>query len=166
VLRRGIRAIWNVTASIAEILEKIGAYVLVGMVLLTTTDVILRRAFNSPLPFSYEMTEYLLVIVAWSFIAFTTSKGRHVSVDTLTSHFPPKAHKVTLYIGDFITIILFGLIAWQNVVQGINVFRIHATSPILGVPKYPFQYWVAFGAAFCFVMFLFKTLHDILRRDK
>jgi TRAP-type C4-dicarboxylate transport system permease small subunit len=157
-----IKSTWNRMASITGILEKLGSYVLVGMVLLTSADIMLRRFFDSPFPFTYEVTEYLLVVVAWSYIAFTTSKGRHVSVDTLTSHFPKNVRRVTLYIGDFITVILLALICWQNVLQGMNVYSVKTTSAILHIPKYPFQYWVAFAAALACLMFLFRTLNSIL----
>ena len=149
-------------ASITGILEKLGSYVLVGMVLLTTADIIMRRFFNSPFPFTFEITEYLLVIVAWSYIAFTTSKGRHVSVDTLTNYFPPKTRKITLYVGDFITVALLGLISWQSYLQGMNVYGQGATSAILHLPKWPFQFWVSLAAALACIMFLIKTLNSIL----
>jgi TRAP-type C4-dicarboxylate transport system permease small subunit len=153
---------WTIMASITSVLEKLGSYVLVGMVLLISTDIFLRRAFNSPIPFTFEVVEYLLVVVGWSYIAFTTSKGRHVSVDTLTSHFPPKTRQIILYVGDFITIILFGLISWQSFLQGMNVFGQGSISAILHVPKWPFQFWVAFGAALACIVFLFKTLNSII----
>ncbi len=149
-------------ASITGILEKLGSYVLVGMVLLTSADIFMRRVFNSPFSFTFELTEYFLVIVAWSYIAFTTSKGRHVSVDTLTTYFPPKARKVTLYIGDFITVILLGLIAWQSFLQGTNVYGQGATSAILHWPKWPFQYWVALASALACIMFFFRTLNSMI----
>jgi TRAP-type C4-dicarboxylate transport system permease small subunit len=102
LLKKGVFATWHRLETIAGILEKFGSYVLVAMVLLTSTDIFLRKFFNSPLPFSFELTEFLLVVVAWCYIAFTTSQGRHVSVDTVTSHFKPRARKVTLLIGDLI----------------------------------------------------------------
>ena len=167
MFKKGIDTTWNSLSALANILEKFGSYVLVAMVLLTSTDIILRKYFNSPLPFTFEVTEYLLVIVAWCYISFTTSKGRHVSVDTVTSRFPPGIRKKIITIGDFITVILFGLIAWQNVLQGLNVLNVGTTSAILHIPKYPFQFWVAFGAAMACLIALFKTLNDLLgRTDK
>jgi TRAP-type C4-dicarboxylate transport system permease small subunit len=157
-----IKSSWNRMASITGILEKLGSYVLVGMVLLISADIFMRRFFNSPFPFTFEITEYLLVIVAWSYIAFTTSKGRHVSVDTLTSHFPEKSRRKIVYVGDFITVILLGLISWQSFLQGMNVHGQGTTSAILHVPKWPFQFWVALGAALACVMFFFKTLNSII----
>ncbi len=162
--RNGIYAIWSKLALVANILEKLGSYTLVAMVLLTSTDITLRKFFNSPLPYTFEVTEYLLVIVAWCYIAFTTSKGRHVSVDTITSRFPRKVRKVILIVGDFITIILFGLIAWQSFLQGLNVLNVGTVSAILHIPKYPFQFWVAFGSAMACIIFLFKVLNDLFGR--
>jgi TRAP-type C4-dicarboxylate transport system permease small subunit len=158
---KGIAGAWKRLSAIADILEKLGSYVLVAMVLLTSADIILRKYFNSPLPFTFEVTEYLLVVVAWCYIAFTTSKGRHVSVDTITSHFSPKVRKILVTIGDFITVTLFGLIAWQNVLQGINVLNNKSESAILHIPKYPFQFWVAFGAAMACLILLFKVLNEL-----
>lgn len=161
MIKKGIATTWNKLSLVANVLEKFGSYVLVAMVLLTTADIMLRKYFNSPLPFSFELTEFLLVIVAWCYIAFTTSKGRHVSVDTLTSHLSPKARKIIVTMGDFITVILFGLIAWQNVLQGFNVLHVGTTTAILHIPKYPFQFWVACGSALACLIFLFKVLHSM-----
>ncbi|MBN1188816.1 MAG: TRAP transporter small permease [Dehalococcoidales bacterium] len=162
MIKKTVFAAWHALEIIAEILEKFGSYILVAMVLLTSTDIMLRKFFNSPLPFSFELTEFLLVIVAWCYIAFTTSKGRHVSVDTVSSHFKSRLRKITVLLGDCITVILFGLIAWQNVVQGFNVLDVGTTTAILHIPKYPFQFWVAFGSALACLIFLFKVLNSLL----
>ena len=157
---------WKGLASLAGILENIGSYVLVGMVLLTSADIFMRRFFNSPFPFTFEVTEYLLVVVAWCYIAFTTAQGRHVSVDTLTSRFSPRIRNNMLLIGDIITVILFGLIAWQNVLQGMNVYNVGTTSAILHVVKWPFQYWVAVGAALACILFLVKIINSVCGSTK
>jgi TRAP-type C4-dicarboxylate transport system permease small subunit len=156
-----IGSVWRGLAKTAVVLEKLGSYVLVAMVLMTTADIISRKYFNSPFTFTFEVTEFMLVIVAWSYIAYTTSVGRHVSVDTVTSHLAPKSRKLVQLIGDFITVALFGLICWQNVVQGISVLDIGTTTAILHIPKYPFQFWVAFGSGLACLIYLFKILNDL-----
>ena len=83
-------------------------------------------------------------------------------MDTLTAHFPPATRKITRTVGDFLTIILFGLIGWQNVLQGINVLHMGTTTAILHVPKFPFQFWVALGSALACLVFLFKVLNSFL----
>ena len=163
MLKKGVNAAGSTFSVIASGVEKFGSTILMAMVLLTVTDITLRRFFNSPLPFSFELTEFLLVVVAYCYIAYTTSIGRHISVDTITSHFPQTTRKRVRTAGDFITIILFGLIAWQNVLQGNHVLNLGATTAILHVPKYPFQYMVAFGSALACLVLLLKVLNSFLR---
>ena len=157
-MKKRIDSIVKSLVAICSGFEKFGSYVLVGMVLLTSTDIFLRRFFNSPFPFTYELVEFMLVLVAYSYIPFTTSLGRHVSMDTLTSRLSPAARKKIILIGDFLTIIIFGLISWQNVLQGLNVLNQGATTAILHVPKFPFQFMVALGSALACLVFLSKII--------
>lgn len=166
MFKKGINALWDAFSAITRVVERIGSYVLVAMMLLTVTDITLRRFFNSPLPFSFELTEFMLVIVAYCYIAYTTSIGRHVSVDTLTSRFPRATRNKIIIVGDFVTVILFGLISWQNVVQGFHVLNLGATTAILHIPKFPFQFWVAFGSALACVALLVKTLNSLIGGSK
>ena len=161
-----IGSVWQKLAKTAVVLEKLGSYVLVAMVVMTSADIISRKYFNSPFPFTFEVTEFMLVIVAWSYIAYTTSVGRHVSVDTVTSRLSFSSRKLIRLIGDFITVAFFGLICWQNVVQGISVLDIGTTTAILHIPKYPFQFWVAFGSGLACLIFLFKTLNNLMVGQK
>jgi TRAP-type C4-dicarboxylate transport system permease small subunit len=162
MIKKNIGAIVNTLMSICSGFEKFGSYVLVGMVILTSTDIFLRRAFNSPFPFTYELVEFMLVLVAYSYVPFTTSLARHVSMDTLTMHLPAATRKRILLAGDILTIILFALISWQNVLQGINVLHQGATTAILHVPKFPFQFMVALGSALACLVFLSKIIKSQL----
>jgi len=162
MLKKGINAARNTFSVIASGVERFGSTVAMAMVLLTVTDITLRRFFNSPLPFSFELTEFLLVIVAYCYIAYTTSFGRHISVDTFTARFLKTTRNKLRTAGDFLTIILFGLIAWQNVVQGMNVLKLGTTTAILHIPKYPFQYMVAVGSALACLVLLFKVVNSLL----
>ena len=163
MLKKGVNAARSTFSAVASSVEKFGSTIIMAMVLLTVTDIILRRFFNSPLPFSFELTEFLLVVVAYCYIAYTTSIGRHISVDTITSHFPQVTRKRVRTAGDFITIILFGLIAWQNVLQGMNVLKLGTTTAILHIPKFPFQFIVAIGSALACLVLLFTVLNSLLR---
>ncbi len=162
MMRKNIGAIVNVLVAVCSGFEKFGSYVLVAMVVLTTADITLRRVFNSPFPFTYELVEFMLVLVAYSYIPFTTSLGRHVSMDTLTSRFPAATRKKIILLGDLLTVILFALICWQNVLQGFNILHQGTTTAILHVPRFPFQFWVALGSALACLVFLSKIIKSQL----
>lgn len=124
----------------------LGAIVLMAMVLLVVVDVSLRRLFNSPLPFSFELIGIMLVIVVYCFVAYSTSTGRHVGVDVLTTRFPPKTKTTIDLVMDFLSAVLFGLIGWQSIVQGIHIWDIGTETGILRIPYYPFLFVVALGS--------------------
>jgi TRAP-type C4-dicarboxylate transport system permease small subunit len=161
-MKNAINSLVSIFVAIASVFEKIGSYVLVAMVILSSTDIFLRRAFNSPFPFTYELVEFMLVIVAYCYVPFTTSLNRHVSMDTLTCRLPAKTRQRIILVGDFLTILLFALISWQNVIQGFNILHQGATTAILQVPRFPFQFWVALGSALACLVFLFKTVNSLL----
>ena len=121
-----------------------GAFML--MVLLIVVDVVLRRFFNSPLAFSFELIEIILSVVAFCSIAYTTSVGRHVSIAVLISRFKPNVQKKFVVVTDSLSVFLFGLIGWQTIVQGIHIRDIGQVSGLLGIPYYPFLLVVGFGA--------------------
>ena len=50
---------------------------------LTTVDVVGRYVFNSPITGVFEITEYLVLILIFSFIGYTQSQKSHVAVDLL-----------------------------------------------------------------------------------
>jgi TRAP-type C4-dicarboxylate transport system permease small subunit len=161
-MKQGIHATFKAFNTVASFVEKLGSFVLLAMVLLTVTDITLRRFFNSPLPYSYEVTEFLLVVVAYCYIAFTTSDSRHVSVDTLTARISGTARRRLRIGGDILTIGLFGMIAWQNVLQANHVLKLGTTSAILHIPKFPFQYWVAIGAALACLVLLLRLINYLV----
>jgi len=124
----------------------VGVSVLMAMVLLVVVDVTLRRVFNSPLPFSFELIGIMLVVVVFCFVAYSTATGRHVSIDVLVARFSPKARSGTDLFTDFLSAVLFGLIGWQCIVQGMHIWDAGVETGILNIPHYPFLFIVAFGS--------------------
>ena len=66
----------------------LGAIALFAMMILTTVDVAGRYLFNAPVLGAFEITEYLILILVFSFLADTQSQKIHVSVDLLFERFP------------------------------------------------------------------------------
>ena len=162
MLKKGVIAVGNTFSVIASYVERIGSSVLVAMMLLIATDITLRRVFNSPLPFSFEVIEILLAVVAYCYVAYTTSIGRHVSINVLVSRFSPRAERTCTIVADFITVILFGMVGWQSIVQGLHVQEFGTTTALLQVPKAPFLFMVAFGCILACLVLLVKVLHSII----
>jgi len=136
------------------------------MVLLVVADVIMRRVFNSPLTFSYELIEIALVIVVWSAICYSTASERHISVSVFVSRLPAKTEKFITAVVDFISVVLFGIIGWQSITFALNTWDIHKVTQILRVPYYPVVFLVALGAILAGLMLLVRIINSIVGEAK
>ena len=65
---------------------------------LTAADVACRYIFNRPIIGVFELTEYLVLILIFSFIGYTQSQGGHVSVDLLLPRLPASYRHISLQI--------------------------------------------------------------------
>ena len=133
-----------------------------AMVLLVVADVVLRRAFNSPLPFSYELVEVMLVVAVFFAVAYTGTQRSHVGVDVLVSRFPPKAQAIINAVIWLISAGLFGFVGWWSVVYGMRIWDIGQETALLRIPYYPFVFVVALGSILLALVLLAQLLSFII----
>jgi C4-dicarboxylate transporter, DctM subunit len=89
-----------------------GAFVLI-MMIMTTADVILRYAFNSPIQGNYELQPLLLIGVVYLAAASIQAKRNHISLDLIVSHLS-KGNQMSLRLfSDLIFLAFAGIICWQ-----------------------------------------------------
>lgn len=117
--------------------------VILALVFLIILDIVLRRFFNSPLTFSFEIVQISLSVIVFSCIAYTTSIDRHVSIDVFISRFSPGAQKIINHVMDVLCALFFGLLGWRNIVQGIRILDRGTMTGILEIPFYPFYFFMA-----------------------
>ena len=123
-------------------LSRLFAYIATGvlglMMLLTVVDVFLRYFFNSPITGTTEVTEFMMVIVVFPALAWCAVTRRHLKVDLLVSHLPPRIQAII----DFLTLLLalgtFIIITWQSFLESLDV---RTTTSLLNLPHAPF-YWI------------------------
>jgi len=152
---------------IMGILAGIAASVLTAMMFLIMTDVVLRYVFNSPITGSYEIIQYMMAILISFAVVYCSYKRSHVSVDIVFDQLPPKPQSIVACLGSLIVLILFILIAWENVLYIKETYDQRLTSTILYIPTFPFMASVAVGfVALCLVTFIefLNTLHGVVKK--
>ena len=165
-MKKASYALEKAIGQICRYIGYIGMAVLMGMMLLTVIDITLRRVFNSPLPYSFELTENFLVVVAFCSIAFTTSVGRHISINVLVEKSPPWARKYTERVTDLICVAVFFLVAWRSTLRAIHMIDIGQVTGVLEMPYYPFFFVVALGSALAGLTILLQMVNSSLREAK
>ena len=142
-------------------LSYVGAFSLFTMMCLTTVDVVGRYLFNRPITGVFELTEYLVLILIFSFIGYTQSQKGHVAVDILLPLLPQKLKKLTDVGNHLVCLVLMGLITWMGVEKALELKTVGEASPNLHIPAYPFVIYLVLG---CFVMCieLFRSIIQLL----
>jgi len=130
---------------LARRLDMIAAMAIVVMMSLTCADVILRM-FRRPIPGTYEIVSFLGAVAVSFAMAHTTAKRGHVAVSLLVQLFPKRLQGIIESIVSIFGVVLFGLIAWQSVLYGMDCQRAGEVSLTLQLPFYPVIYGVALSA--------------------
>ena len=144
---------------ISSALAYVGACSLFGIMCLTTADVAGRYLFNKPITGVFELTEFMVLIVIFSFLAYTQHGKGHVSVDLLVTLFPGKIQKYISLFNHSLCLILMGLITYMGIMRAFELVEYQEASPNLGVPIYPFVFFLVLG---CVVMCI-EYVRDLLR---
>jgi TRAP-type C4-dicarboxylate transport system permease small subunit len=143
----------GLTRSATRVLLALGMVMLGAMMFLTAADVILRYIFNRPVSGAYELIEYMMAIVVPFGIAYCAYQGGHVAIDLLLVHLPKRVQGAIGMITSLLTLGLFVLITWQNLIYIKEQYDSKLTSAVLLIPVYPFIALVTVGTAvFCLIL--------------
>jgi TRAP-type C4-dicarboxylate transport system permease small subunit len=133
-----MKAIAKRIKSLNYLLAYAGSYVLFGMMLMTTCDVVGRYLLNLPITGAYEITEAMMVTLVFFFLGYTQAEKSHVAVDLVVNLLPHKLRvliDITTHILSFLMILLVG---WMSIVRWRELMEIREHTPILFIPVSPF----------------------------
>ena len=140
------RAVEKVIITLEKIINHIGMFMLVVIMLLGTADVIGRFAFNSPVFGTLSIQGFGMAAVIWLGWAYTLSRGRHVTVDIFTPRYPPRVRAIVGFVALLLVLALFGLVVWQAEKAALADWKVGTLVPEILIPVAPFKLILAVGA--------------------
>ena len=149
----------KITVWLNRILVLLAGTFLVGMVVLTCANILLRIVWV-PVRGTFELMGFAGALVTAFALGYTQIKKGHISVDVLVETFSPRLRRLLGYINNVICCAFFVLAAWQLAVKAGTLRATGEVTETLRIIYYPFTYAVALG---CFVLAL-VLLTDIVRR--
>jgi len=132
-------AIWNLLSSFFERLSRIGATLaelcLVLLLLLVFNEVIARYVLNRPTLYSVELSEYLLIFVAFMAAGWVLQKDRHVRMLSVVNLMPPNVRRISDIITSIIVLFFCIILVWQGGKSSLMAFKgDYHSSSLLNVP--------------------------------
>jgi len=116
----------------------ISCFSLVFMMLLTTTDVLLRKLFNSPILGSFEITEITLMVSVFTGICAAQSMRRHVRVTIFLNKLPWRIRCAAYGLLDLLMTVVLAFFFYAAITQTIFRYKGHWSTDILSIPYVPF----------------------------
>ncbi|MBW2311518.1 MAG: TRAP transporter small permease [Deltaproteobacteria bacterium] len=148
---------------IARVTNHIASVTLFFMMLLTITDVILRKTISKSILGTVEVTEFMMVILVFFTLAQTEILDGHVKVDLIISRFSARVQAFVDMVTQFICFLLFVLFTWSVMVYAGEMKASGEVSQDLWLPIYPFIYVVAVGCALLSIALFIKFLIALMR---
>ena len=140
-----------------KLLFGIAGVTLVGMVLLTCTNVFLRCVWI-PIKGVYEFMGFFSAIVTAFALGYTQMKRGHVGIDIVVNQFSPWTRRILNGINHLICMVFFALAGWQIALWGTTIWRTGEVTETLRIIFYPFIYGVALGCIILSLVFLVDLL--------
>ena len=151
----------RVTNPVSRIADGLGRVVLALMVLLITLDVVLRYFFNRPIKGSYELVEFMMVVLVYLGLAYTQTAKGHISISLLTSKLSPANNAVIGSITNVLSLGIFSLITWRCILQAEVARTKGAISDVLFIPNFPFMWLDVFGSSLLCLVFLLDFIRSL-----
>lgn len=162
-LERLVHQSTKVVDPIVRWVNHAGLTILAMMMVLTVADVTLRYFFNKPILGSYEITEFMMTMLAAFTIGYAAILKAHVNVDLVFSRFPERIQGIISIFTNLVCVVLFGLMFWRNIYQSSVLRKAHAISPALSIPEFPFIFILGIGFGIITLVFLLQLLESIAK---
>jgi TRAP-type C4-dicarboxylate transport system permease small subunit len=151
--------------SASRIANLVGVLLLVPLMLITTTDVILRLFFNAPVRGGLEMSQFVMVAIIWLTMAMTMQKKGHISMELLES----RLSKKVLYYSDMVIYVVLLLtmviVDWALCERMISSYAQGETTDVLQWPIYPALLIMLIGGALLVLEVAAELYLLLTRRD-
>ena len=135
---------------------------LIGVLVLTVVDVILRRVFALPIKGSYEIASVLTGLAMALGIAYAQTERAHLVIEALP--FPMWVRHILDNIGRFISLVMYSLLTWQITVLGADFRKVGQVFEAIRFPRYPVVWGLALGCALMSLLLLFELYSSISKK--
>jgi TRAP-type C4-dicarboxylate transport system permease small subunit len=141
-----------------KILDYISWLTLFAMMMITISDVFLRKFTNTSILGTVELTEFMMVIVVFCSLAQCEVDDGHIRVDLIMNKFNSKIQGYVDSITQILSTILFILMSTSIYHHAVSMKASGEITMDLGIPLYPFIYIAFLGCIVMSLVLFCKTI--------
>lgn len=119
-----------------------GMYLLIPMMVLTSTDVVARAVFARPIAGSIELSEYMLAVLILLGLGYTEQEKGNVRVGFVLEKFPLRFQAAVDVVTTLLSLIVVFVLIWQGWATALKETTV---SYMLRIPQAPFRFLICIG---------------------
>ena len=153
--------------SFSNFLNIIASIILFLMMLLTVTDVFLRKVLAKSILGTVEITEFMMLIIVFFALGQAEIEDKHVRVHLIVSRFKDKMQHLIDMVTQIFCLILFIIALLSAISYAFKMKVSGEVSQDLWIPLYPFIYVVVVGCTIVSIVLLvnfLKAMKKVLKR--
>jgi TRAP-type C4-dicarboxylate transport system permease small subunit len=150
----------NILGLFSYFLSRLGCVALFAMMCLTVVDVVGRYVFNSPILGAFEITEFMVLIMVFSFLGYAQAQKAHVTVDIFYDKFPANVRRIIAIANYIISFIVMLIVCWMGFEKAVETWQTGEKPLNLAVLNYPFVFFLSFGA----LVMCLEYIRDVIRK--
>jgi len=140
---KGVATYRKYITSVSKVLESVGLAALACMVIVAVVDVIGAKLFKWPVPGSTEITGLLQVVAIGGGLAFSKIDGRQIYVGFLMDSVSGRVKTALQTVVSLLSLGFWAVASWMVFDYGLSLLDRGTGTFLLGIPLYPFAFWVA-----------------------
>jgi C4-dicarboxylate transporter DctQ subunit len=164
-----LRQITSGIERLSRVSEILAEAALAGLLLLVSHEVFVRYVLDRPTIFSVEISEYLLVFLAFMSIGWVLREDRHVRMLALVHILPRKVQLILDIITSTLAIIFCGVLTWKGGQTAIMAYiGDYHSSSLVNFPLWIAYSFIPFGAlvlGFQFIVRIGERIKSLLWED-
>jgi TRAP-type mannitol/chloroaromatic compound transport system permease small subunit len=143
---------------IAHMVNGMGMVIILLLMLLTVTDVVLRKIFNKGILGTLEISEFMMAAIVYFSLAEGELKDRNVNVDLLFNRLSLKSRAIIDVFVKILGFLLYCSITFAVFGYAALMKYSGEVSLDLWLPKYPFLYIVAIALILLCAVLFFRLI--------
>jgi TRAP-type C4-dicarboxylate transport system permease small subunit len=148
VLDSALRSVDVWSRAVSRQLFRLGIYVMLpALVVLVTTDVVLRYVFDSPLQWARDVSGLFLLMSIAAALPHAWDRAYHIRMEVAYDRFPPTSKRVVDVVSAAAGVVFFGLMAAQAAAYVPFMIRTGETGEDLLWPLWPYMAFMSVCAA-------------------
>ena len=130
---------------------------LLGLMLLTSADVVARYLFNRPIRGAFEVTELLLLVLIFAGLPLVSHADEHVTMDFIDRMLPARVLGLLVRLVHALIAAIFLFLTWQVWIKAGRIAGYGDTTDVLRIAVAPFVYFMAAMVLLTGLVHLFKV---------